>query len=148
MGVVLSGCNRPPEISEGILHGVSGRVEVEAVVSLEERPGFVIDLEHVIGRIRELLVHFCESGELLEIISGQAHIALDLPLIDTFTENGAGVSVKVLVEFDCDQAVSGDKLAHVGDFYIQILPSQQPFPHVFYDPGNPHLSGVFGHVGV
>ena len=56
--------------------------------------------------------------------------------------------MKIFIEFNSDQPISADELPYVGNFQVEILPTQQLLGNVLNDSIQAQLGRIFWHVGV
>jgi hypothetical protein len=89
-----------------------------------------------------------EVGEFFEGVRCEAEVTAILALLYAFTEDGAGVPVEVLIEFDGYEVVFVDELTDVRDLEVDALLGEELLGDVLDDAGETELSGIFGHVGV
>lgn len=105
--------------------------------------GLLIDIQHILRSIGQFLVHLSQMRKLLQIIGSQIHITLNLPLIDTLTQDRPSIPMQVLIKFDSNKSIAADKLADIRDLDIEISACQELFGYVLDDPIQAEFGCVF-----
>ena len=104
---------------------------MESKGSLQEISSTIVDLEELLSRISEFIVHLLQICEFSKVIGSQLHLASLFSLVYSFAENGSGIPMQKLVELDSYQIVSRDQISYVGYFEAYITTGQKLLSNVF-----------------